>query len=249
MFKSIRSTGINFKTIINVINKYSHCLKSDEKIVNELSNLVKNPISLYTEEKNRERTLRKWGVLKNHIDIKVNALLDYGGNVGDTAYEYGKILGLTKNNIYVVDIDEWAGEKWIPRTDITFVHYNNMDKIPSNSIDLITIHHALHHIESNEFKKIIEMYNRVLTNDGIIVLYEHNSKMDDFATMIDLEHLLFDVVVSKKISYNNFIKTFYARYYTIKQWKHIFNKYFVDYFTLETYSSDKSFYLFMKRKK
>ena len=188
-------------------------------------------------------------MLKNHIDIKVNALLDYGGNVGDTAYEYGKILGLTKNNIYVVDIDEWAGEKWIPRADITFVHYNNMDKIPSNSIDLITIHHVLHHIKPNEFKKIIEMYNRVLTNDGIIVLYEHNSKMDDFATMIDLEHLLFDVVVSKKISYNNFIKTFYARYYTIKQWKHIFNKYFVDYFTLETYSSDKSFYLFMKRKK
>ena len=150
--------------------------------------------------------------------------------------------------MFVVDIDEWSGEKWTPRSDITFVHYDNMAELPDNAIDMITIQHAMHHIDPKEFPKIIGTFNRVLTKDGFIVLYEHNSRMDDFSTLIDLEHLLFDVVASKKTTYDEFVKSFYARYFAIAEWKKIFSKYFTDYFTLETYSADRSFYMFLRRK-
>ena len=248
MSKSIRSTGIDFKTIVNVIK--NNLNEPDSKIVGELVLLVKNPASLYTDAYNKERSLWKWNIIKEHIPRgeSIRSILDYGGNVGDVARAYGDILNLTKEKIFVVDVDEWSGEKWTPRDDITFIHYDNMDKLPTNSIDMITIQHVMHHIDPKEFPKIIDMFNRVLTKDGFIVLYEHNSRMDDFSTLIDLEHHLFDVVASKKTSYDKFVKSFYAKYFNISQWETIFSKHFKDYFTLETYSADRSFYMFLKKK-
>ena len=127
------------------------------------------------------------------------------------------------------------------------IHYNNMEKLPSGKIDMITIQHAMHHIPPKDYPHIVETFNRVLSKNGFIVLYEHNSRMGDFSTLIDLEHLLFDVVASKKMSYGEFVDTFYARYFTINEWKKIFSP-FEEYFTLETHSADRSFYMFLRRK-
>ena len=212
-----------------------------------MRNKIKIHINAYNEDYNVKRAQRKWDFLKNNISTKIKKILDFGGNVGDTARTYGDILGLDKKSVYVVDIDEWSGEKWKPRADITFVHYNNMDKIPSNSIDLITIFHVLHHINPNDYPNIIDTFNRILSKDGVIILYEHNSYHEPFSLLIDLEHMLYDVVTSKKMTYEEFVLDFYAEYLKLEQWQNIFSKHFTVCKSIIPHSIDRSFYLFLKR--
>lgn len=252
MCKTTRMANIRYDDVQKTIDKYNsedagH--GSDAKIVDELADMVRRPASLYNEKSNIARAQRKWEDVSQHVpaDLKIGAILDFGGNVGDSAHELGQILGLAKESVYVVDIDEWAGEKWVPRNDITFVHYNDMAKLPSNKVDIIFISHVMHHIEKKEYPKIMEMFDRVLTKNGIMVLYEHNCRSDDeFAAIIDLEHLMYDIA-AKKITYVRFGETFYADYYNIAQWRKIFAKYFEDYFMLEKHSLDRSFYMLLRR--
>lgn len=248
ILKTTYGTNIRYNYVVDTIEKYMD-QGSDKDIIDAFAGMIKKPVSLYNETDNIKRAQRKWDNIKDHVpaDLKIGAILDFGGNVGDAAYEFGQVLHLTKKDIYVIDVDEWAGEKWIPRDDITFVHYDKMDEMPSNKINVIFISHVLHHIKKNEFPKIIEMFKRILTKDGIIVLYEHNCGNDEFSTIIDLEHLMYDIA-AKKITYDKFIKTFYAEYFTIAQWKNIFKKYFEEYFTIEKYSLDRSFYMFFRVK-
>jgi ubiquinone/menaquinone biosynthesis C-methylase UbiE len=251
MCKTTRSVNIRYSDVQKTIDKYNSATSgSDAKIVDELGGMVRRPASMYNEKSNVSRAQRKWADVSQHMpsDLRIDAILDFGGNVGDSAHELGQILGLPKESVYVMDVDEWAGEKWVPRDDITFVHFDNMTKLPSNKIDVIFISHVMHHIDKKEYPKIMEMFDRVLTKNGVVILYEHNCRGDDaFAAIIDLEHLMYDIA-AKKITYGRFGETFYADYYNIAQWRQIFSKYFVDYFTLEKQSLDRSFYMFLRRK-
>ena len=247
--KILYSVNIKHNDIINTINSN----KTDKSIINQLIKLVKNPEPIYNNKYNIKKAHNKWKFfikpnLPTHFEKKIKNIFDFGGNVGDFAYTYGQYLNLKKKNIFVADIDDWAGEEWKPRKDITWVHANNLKKIPKNKIDLITIQHVMHHINSKDFPKIIKEFDRILTKNGVIVLYEHNTHNDNMSTIVDLEHLLFDVVAAKKISYSNFLKTNYMEYFKINQWKKIFSKYFKSYKIIELNNLDNSFYMFLHKK-
>jgi SAM-dependent methyltransferase len=257
--KILSSVGVSYNDIMKIISENKSKKNADIIIINQLRKMVKHPSPVYNNEYNIKKAHSKWNMfiernlkpsmLYNDTPRKFNRILDYGGNVGDFAYVYGEYLGLKKKDIFVVDVNEWAGEKWIPRKDITWVHFDNIDKITSNSIDLITMQHTLHHIKSNIFPDLIRFFNRVLTDNGIIVLYEHNTHNDDMSTIVDLEHLLYDVAATKKNTYCEFLETNYMEYFTIKQWKTIFNKYFISYKIIELNNVDNSFYMFLTKKK
>ncbi len=246
--KILKNANINQNIINNILE---FCLKqgsSDESIINKFRSLVKYPINTYNEKYNMKRAEFKWSFIKKHINNinNINSILDFGGNVGDTAYYIGKQLGLSKEQINVVDINEWVGLKWQPRKDITFTHYNNISNIKDKSIDLITIFHSLHHIKENEFDYIMENLNRILSDKGIIVLYEHNNNNNNISNLIDLEHCLYDVILSQKLTYKQFIDPnfFYAKYLRIEQWENIFSKYFKKYYYYEMHNIDNSFFMF-----
>ncbi len=243
--KILKNVNINHDTIIRILKEDS----SMENIINKLRALVKKPIITYNEDYNMKRAEFKWSFIKKHINKKITSILDFGGNVGDTAYYFGKQLGLSKENIHVVDINEWVGLKWEPRKDITFTHYNNLSKIKDKSIDLITIFHSLHHIKESEYKSILENFNRILSPEGIIVLYEHNNNSQDIVNLIDLEHCLYDVVLSQKLTYRQFLdpKYFYAKYLSINRWEYIFSKYFKKYYYYEMNNLDNSFFMFFRK--
>ena len=174
--------------------------------------------------------------------------MDYGGGIGDAAFILGrKILKLSKDKTFVIDIDEFAGFKYIPRDDITFVHFNDMDQL-NTPVELITISHVLHHIDYKLYPKIIDMFDRILSKDGIIMLYEHDCSNKKMEAIINIEHCLYDVVNSKKINYNKFVGDFYAKYLNIKQWAKVFDKYFTPIKIIELKNADSSFYMFLKRK-
>lgn len=248
--KILWSAKIDQHIIINILQKSSKENNSDKDIINEFRELVKNKVgnvNTYEEKYNIKRAESKWAIIKPHIKISINSILDYGGNVGDTAYTIGKTLGLSKDKINVVDINEWAGIKWEPRDDITFTHYNKLSTIKDKSIDLITAFHCLHHIKENEYDNILDNFNRILSDKGIIVLYEHNN-INNINKIIDIEHCLYDVVMTQKMNYDEFVNDFYAKYLQINEWESLFSKYFKKYYSYEMHNIDNSFYMFLRKK-
>ena len=239
---------IKQSTIEVLMNKHFNNNSTDKEIFKDLRELVKIPVNTYDTKYNINKAYNKWKLINTNINININSVLDYGGNVGDTAYAIGReILKLPKDKVFVVDVNEWAGIKWTPRNDISFVNFNNMDTIKSNSIDLITVFHSLHHIKESEYNKILNMFNRVLTKNGIIVLYEHNNNNIRLQELIDIQHCLYDNVMTQKLTYNEFIETFYAQYLNINKWEQTFSKYFKLFNKIEMKNIDNSVYLFFKK--
>lgn len=251
IFGILRYVKIRDSTILDIIEKYkSNNSKTDYRIMNDLLKLNYTPENLYSENVDITRGFSKWKNIKYYIPKNITSILDMGGNIGTTAMVIGRrILKLSKDNTLVVDIDEWAGEKWIPRNDITFIHYDCMKNIPDNSIDLITAFHTLHHIPSKEYPNIMNQFHRILSTNGVIVIYEHNCTSNEWAGIIDIEHALYDIIVSKKISYNKFTQTsHYAKYLSISKWKTLFeNAGFKEYNSKELNNKDNSFYLYFQK--
>lgn len=226
-------------------------IPTDKHIINALRSLNKVTVEPYNEKANISRAFRKWKLIKPHLTKRVNGVLDFGGNIGDAAYVFGRMI--TKNSkeqTFVVDIDEWAGETWTPRDDITFVHFDKMQTlIDSNKkVDLITVSHVLHHINSEYYASIMELFDSMLTRGGTIVLYEHDCTHDNWATLIDLEHCLFDVVASQKLTFDKFVKGFYAKYISAKKWEKLFETHFELKHVQYMNNVDNSFYAFYTKK-
>jgi hypothetical protein len=247
----------DYISIIKKHNKPGKIISTDYKIFNDLLKIKYTPENMYTEKSDIKRAFNKWYNIKHQVlnhfikkNSKISSVLDYGGNIGTTVSILGrKILKLPKNKTMVVDVDEWSGNKWIPRNDITFFSVSNMKNIPSKSIDLITCFHTLHHIPKNEYIYILRNFHRILSDKGCIVIYEHNCESKEWAGIIDLEHAFYDVIVSKKISYDNFVKKeHYAKYLSINNWKKLFAKYgFKDFFIKELKNKDNSFYIYFTK--
>jgi ubiquinone/menaquinone biosynthesis C-methylase UbiE len=244
--KMLTNNNINQSAIVEIINNN----KTDEKISKELAKLNKNAENLYTEENDFKRASYKWDIIKrNSNPANIKSILDFGGNVGNTAYFLGKTkLNLAKPEIIVSDVNEWVLDKWKPRSDITFVNSANLDKVPSNSVSMITSFHVLHHIKPKKRDKIIKELYRILSPNGFIVIYEHDCYSADMRSFIDIEHALYDVVVSKKTEWSKFTDVFYANYLSKNGWKRTFeDEGFKMYKTIELRNLDNSFYMFFKK--
>lgn len=246
--KILRYVNISLDQSIEVIKKHLDSKNSDSKIINELASMVKKPEQLYSVEYDYKRAYNKWNNIRHHTTKKINSILDFGGNVGNTSFIIGRrILKLPKHKTFTADIPEWSGEKWVPRNDITFIDAKKLELIPDNSIDMITTFHVMHHIDSNDYKNIFGHFKRILTKDGFIVLYEHNCDNSNRAILIDIEHVLYDTVSSKTLSYNNFVKTHYAKYFGINKWRQIGETVgFKQFHIKELHNIDNSFYMFFK---
>lgn len=246
MTRILKSVEITEQNIIDIIGIND---KNDKKIFDELTKLNKSPIDLYTEEYDTRRAFGKWKNIRTNLTKNIKSILDMGGNVGNIASVLGhKILKIPKERITVVDVENWEGQVWVPRTDITFVNYNNISKIPDNSVDLITMFHTLHHIPTKEYVNILKTFHRIMAKDGCVVLYEHNCSEKNWAGLIDIEHALFDVVVSKKKSYSTYVKTYYSKYLSIAKWEALFKKAgFNKYFQTELHNTDNSVYMYFQK--
>ena len=263
IFKSLSWNKVNKDDIISLLDSYymkdkpkdnpkdktkdKKDIAKDKVIIEELANLVLVTTTPYSEQNNINRAYGKWKNIKPNINFKINGMLDYGGGVGDTAFAIGhNILHLPKNKILVVDVDEFGGVEYIPRNDITFFHFNDISDI-TTKVDLITVNHVLHHIKAKDYPKIVKLFDRILTKNGLIVLYEHDCDNKKMSTIINLEHMIFDVCGTKKMTYDHFVKGFYAKYLSIDKWKKIFSAHFTAVNIIKLNNVDNSAYIFFKR--
>lgn len=203
-------------------NKY----KSDRKfyeILSKLNNIENNTSNNLASTREK---LRKGNYKLKHIrkllPYDTKKYLDFGGSDGSNASMIGYELGLKKSDILVIDQDEWIGVKINPRTDITFKNVDYLKKIKNNTFDLITCFHVLHHIP--EIKETVEELKRIIKPGGTILISEHDCYNDEFANLLDVEHELFDIVVNKSVTYDEFKKLYYGKYRPKEEWYKLFKK-------------------------
>lgn len=242
-----------------VFKEYNAC--DDDIIVSQLQKYVVRHSDEYSPEHSKIRGDSRWrfpikdALRKNRISVK--SYLDYGGGEGYMAEEIGKKLHLARENIHVVDVAEWSGRKFTPSEGVVFHEIgkngscSDLANIPDNSIDLITVFHVLHHVPVDQRESVLRSLNRVLSPNGLMILYEHDCMQNSLlSALIDMEHLFFDVIVAGNMSLHKFRETFYANYLPQQAWKSMFNKHeFKTVDVVNLNNKDKSFYAYLVKSK
>lgn len=198
----------------------------------------------YTDAKNAKRAHKKWRFIRNYMaGYTMTNMLDFGGGKGDIAFHLGEIMHIPKAKRFYMDIDNWSGQDWESgrRKDIPYIPVDKLGEIPSNSIDFILLSHVLHHIPDADITQYIEQFRRILSSNGVIVLYEHDCVSKEFGHLLDLQHMMYDVVLSQTLTYDKFLESHYANYKSAATWYKLF-KTFNSCNKIDTKSTDRSFY-------
>ena len=120
----------------------------------------------------------------------IKKVLDFGCSEGGITSTLAKQLNLKKDEIYGVDT------RTIPHSDhYTFIKIfeeENVLPFANNSIDLIIASMVLHHI--NNQLQIIQEFKRIISNNGIVIIREHDCNNDRFGVFLDICHGLYSYV-------------------------------------------------------
>lgn len=184
----LKHYGYKDEDVFFFLNK--HVISSDAMFMRDFQKYFK--IDLPKSENAFKKTAKNMRIARKYF-TNAKTIMDYGGSNGYMAAELGKILRIKKSNNYVVDIPEWSGKKIVPHPDITFVplNKNNEAEIKSNSIDVVTAWHVLHHIK--DLSLAINFIKRVLKPGGRLIIKEHDIRSKDAYNFVDLEHMMFAV--------------------------------------------------------
>lgn len=125
---------------------------------------------------------------------------------------------LMKCEIYGADIQEWGPYKKTRKFNFPFKYIQTKPyKIPypDKMFNCITLILTLHHCD--DILKTIMECKRLLTDDGIIVIIEHDIWSDNSNMIIDLQHRIYNKIFNEKSDY-------IGTYYNFYEWDIIFNK-------------------------
>lgn len=171
--------------------------------------------------------LRDFGAYASAIG-KCKRYLDIGCGDGKITAAIGHALGLSKADIIGADIHSWAGHTHANEVSdaITFkqvadgrVAINTSAgciALESGSVDLITCLMALHHMRDPI--GIMREMCRILTKNGVVLIREHDSPNRLVDGMINIEHAIFEVVIERLTSPDDFRKSYYGQYRTRRDW-------------------------------
>jgi len=178
----------------------------------------------YSYPKNKKRAIEKLKILYPFIKGSKN-ILDFGGGSCDISFVIGKTLKLDKKDILCSDLEKFGNIKWEHNPNITFIPSNKLSIIPDNSIDTIFAFYVFHHIPNKVLKNIVNELYRILKPNGLLIIQEHNSPNKQFAEKLDLQHIIYDVVLSQETTYDKFMKTYISNYKSIEQWNKVLKKF------------------------
>lgn len=144
----------------------------------------------------------------------VRKYLDIGCSDGLLTVKIGKLLKLKQDQIYGIDIPEFASEPIKPTKGFQFTQYSANDvKLPfaDNTFDLITMLQVLHHVK-NPYEMLMEI-KRILKPNGILFLREHDRNSKEMDMLIHLQHLFYSQI-SHKVDYDKYMDTKFERYFS-----------------------------------
>lgn len=188
----------------------------DEKIYKKLREMYKQD-DCFNESRGIVMASKIINIVKP-LNIKINSLLDYGCANGTITRELAKQLN--GNNIYGADIKDLVN----PDFNFILLKDNNlMPTIKSRSIDFINASMVLHHVKN--INETLKEFRRIISDKGIIVVREHDSRNKSFATFLDILHGLYSVVWSEPMEDPDFVTTYEAYYKSIEEWDKLFRSF------------------------
>lgn len=241
IYEIIRWYGYTIEDVKMILGK--NYLQMFEILRNQKKKI--SPEYFYGKRSGESRAKKLWYVLNPVLRqnrIRINSFMDFGGTNCHTAYRMGNYLQLSQNNVYCVDLDEWSGMKWKRKKGVKFIPTSELSTIPDNSINCIHASHTLHHASDVEIKEYIANFYRIIPPGGIFVLYEHDCPSKYFGNLLDITHVLFDVVLTQITTFEEFNKNWISNYKSKKQWDNLFKGKFRQLKVLKKPSVNNNYY-------
>jgi ubiquinone/menaquinone biosynthesis C-methylase UbiE len=211
--------GENSQKIINMIKNKN----TDEEIYNFISMIKENNASYGSDTKRGYKRAKDIFDIYNSLlcdKEKIDNYLDVGCNIGEITLEIKKIFNL--DNANCIDVESFSGKKIEPLKGIKHITYDGIN-IPfeDNTFNFVTLLQVLHHVE--KLNKFMKSLNKVMKIGGVIILREHDCYDDEFADLVDVEHMIW--AVYDGTDYKTFYDNSYSKYFSRKELVQLFSKY------------------------
>ncbi len=148
------------------------------------------------------------------------SLLDFGGDKGVVASKMASIYKLSPGSAIVSDVPEWYGHKRERLyNNVTFQTLHSY-RLPfeDGQFDTILSLMVLHHIDKVEIT--CQELRRIMKPGGLLFLREHDCENEDESRLIDIEHSLYELVLSTKTKQDTleYLANYRAYYRPMKEW-------------------------------
>lgn len=203
-----------------IMNFLIHNNGDDESFYNGIRNFMNKTKYQNIYKKQSQPEFVHYHIVKSVIeksDFTVNKLMDIGCGNGSKASVLGKLFGLEKNNVICADIEQWFDYNDIDRNkrEIILLPIQEKGDIPynGNDINLITMIHSIHHWcydTAEEYMERMRNIHSILSDNGIVVILEHDTFTDADSCILDIEHGLWECVI--KNNNKRFYKEFTSKY-------------------------------------
>ena len=190
---------------------------SNNKLDNEILDFIKQ---YHSYDNYIENTIYKISKISDKIHkytkhISKPKILDVGTGSGK---KIKTIQSLIDCEIYGADVEKWGPYQKDKKFNFPFkIIQESPYKIPyeNNMFDCITLILTLHHC--NNIIDTINECKRILKDDGIIVIVEHDIWSDYDHMIIDIQHRIYSKIYNENDNQC-------ANYYNFYEWDIIFNK-------------------------
>ena len=170
------------------------------------------------------------------------AILDIGAGNGEILVGIGNYLKLFKQSLWAMDITNTIPKGAINR--VSFEQLKENEPIwngDTEKFNVIILFQTMHHMRDLESK--LSDVVRLLKKDGFLFIREHDCGDETVAKLIDIEHVLYDVVLGGKAypALNYFGTVYRSR----DEWTTILEKHglkLVEYLTATTGSNPTNYY-------
>ena len=193
----------------------------NKKSDNEIYNFIKTH---YKKSENESKENKEYKIsriakyIKKYLPKNTNKplILDVGCGTGKKITMLNSFIN---SNIYGADIESWGSYAKNRKFNFPFKNIQiNPYKIPypDKMFDCITIMLVLHHADN--IIKTINECKRILKDDGILVIIEHDIWTDESNMIVDIQHKIYTTI------FNESPDSPEACYFNVFEWNLIFNK-------------------------
>lgn len=128
-----------------------------------------------------------YNTLTKYLDNPITKYLDIGIGFASFTINMGKLLNLSPRNIYGCDLNNHAKFKhYNPKFIFNQIYSGKNYPYSDNFFDIITIKLALHHIRNFDFT--LKQITRILKNNGLLIVIEHDAFTYADYMIADIEH-------------------------------------------------------------
>ena len=172
-------------------------------------------------------------------DIKFQSYLDIGCGSGAITNTVAKTLNIKE--YHGLDILRPFDKDQINYLGDHLIYYDGKN-FPKIKVDFVTCFQVLHHVPN--LSSMIDFINE--TDCKYLIIREHDVKTEEEKKKLDFEHFIYGKVFQENV-YEDFDKTYYSNYKSVREWIHLFKKFDCRLVLRKKYTIDKIVYIVFKR--